>query len=365
MRLFKYTAFLFVLTLLTSCGGAKEEKKEAPIRPVQYFTVGVGDNADERAFTGTARSANEISLSFRSAGIITSVNVKVGQKVNKGDLIAKLDNIEANLAYQKSLSAVQSAKANLDKAKTDLNRLKGLYEKGSVSLTDYQGTKNAYQNSLSQYESAERNRDISKTQMEYGYIYAPKAGIIANTVGELNENVSPGHVFAVLNAGEQMKVEVGIPESVINKVNVGMKADVAFSALPGKILVGEVIEVPQILDRQASTYLVSVGITNGSKGIKAGMAAKATFNFAEHTHNSDTHQHLVVPIKAVGEDGNGNYVFLIDSEDGKIGTVKKQAIRIGEMTSSGFEIESGLTEGQKIATAGLSTLLEGQQVKLQ
>ena len=73
---------------------------------------------------------------------------------------------------------------------------------------------------------------------------------------------------------------------------------------------------------------------------------------------------IVVPIKAVGEDGEGNYVFLIETEDNKTGIVRKQTIKIGEITSNGFEVESGLEAGQLIATAGLQSLLDGQKVKL-
>ena len=72
----------------------------------------------------------------------------------------------------------------------------------------------------------------------------------------------------------------------------------------------------------------------------------------------------MIPAKSVGEDAQGNFVFLIEESSTQT-TVKKQAITVGKLTSNGFEILSGLSSGQKIATAGLQTLLNGQQVKLQ
>ena len=93
------------------------------------------------------------------------------------------------------------------------------------------------------------------------------------------------------------------------------------------------------------------------------MAANVTFNFGNGETVRDNI--LVVPIKAVGEDGNGNFVFIIDSDDGKTGLVKRQQVEIGQMTTAGFEIKSGLSQGQFIATAGLQTLLNGQKVRLQ
>lgn len=91
------------------------------------------------------------------------------------------------------------------------------------------------------------------------------------------------------------------------------------------------------------------------------MAANVTFDFSNHETNSTI---LVVPTHAVGEDSNGRFVFLVEG-DGNNATVKKQQVSIGNLTSEGFEVTSGLSSGQKIAVAGLQTLLDGQAVRLQ
>ncbi|MGI9549798.1 MAG: efflux RND transporter periplasmic adaptor subunit, partial [Aurantibacter sp.] len=99
--------------------------------------------------------------------------------------------------------------------------------------------------------------------------------------------------------------------------------------------------------------------------IKSGMAANVTFDFGNHETGV---KELVVPAHAVGEDSEGRFVFLVENDNGDgagNGVVKKQRITIGSLTSEGFEITSGLSAGQKIATAGLQTLLDGQEVRLQ
>ena len=113
----------------------------------------------------------------------------------------------------------------------------------------------------------------------------------------------------------------------------------------------------------AATFPVDIEILNPTADIRPGMAANVTFNFGNGESAQDNM--LVVPVKAVGEDGNGNFVFLIESDDSKTGVVKRQQVEIGQMTTDGFEIKSGLSQGQFIATAGLQTLLEGQKVRLQ
>lgn len=358
-----YTLLTVTTFVLLSCGG-KEETKEEVLRPVKYQVVGTSDVQRIRTFSGVAKAGDDINLSFRSGGIIIQVNVVKGQRVKKGQLIARLDNIEANLAYEKSVSELNSTESAMNTTKAELDRTKSLYEKNSVSLSDYEAAKNSYQNALAQYESAKRNKGIQQTQIDYGYIYAPKDGIIADTDGSVNENVQPGHTFAILNAGDQMKIEVGLPENVINQVQLAMETEISFSALEGKNLKGSVIEISPILVESAATFPVDIEIIDVTPDIRPGMAANVTFNFGSQVEQSDD-KPLTIPIKAVGEDGNGNFVFIIESEDGQTGQVKKQQIEIGQMTSNGFEIKSGLNEGQYIATAGLQTLLDGQKVRLQ
>ena len=214
-----------------------------------------------------------------------------------------------------------------------------------------------------QFESAKRNKSIQQTQVNYGYIYAPSDGIIANTDGAVNERVSAGHVYAILNAGDKMKIEVGLPENVINLARLGMKTEIIFTALGGKSFEGSIIEISPIVVDNAATFPVDIEILNPTADIRPGMAANVTFNFGNGETARDNM--LVVPVKAVGEDGNGNFVFLIESDDSKTGVVKRQQVEIGQMTTDGFEIKSGLSQGQFIATAGLQTLLEGQKVRLQ
>ncbi len=362
MKYFRHV-MLILLTIVAFNSCKEEEKKKAEVlRPVNYQIVGTSDAQKIRSFSGAARAGDEIELSFRSNGIITELNAKVGQKVKKGDLIAKLDNVQANLAYEQSVSALNSANSAMKTAKSAMDRVKSLYESGSQSLSDYEAAKNSYQAALDQYESAKRNKSIQQSQISYGYIYAPKDGTIASRPGTLNANVSAGQAIALLNAGEQINIMVGLPENVINKVQTGMEVDISLSSLEDTFK-GSVLEVSPVVDPNSSTYPIKIDIVTPTTAVKPGMAANVTFNFStgEET-NDDT---LVVPVKAVGEDGNGNFVFIIESEDGKTGTAKKQTIEVGELTSDGFKIKSGLNGGEKIATAGLQTLLDGQKVRLQ
>lgn len=361
----KYSVYTSLsILLLLSFGSCKEEaEKKEVLRPVRYEIVSKANAQKSRTFSGVASAGNEIELSFRNNGIISLLNAKVGQRVKRGDLLMKLDNVQAKLAYEQSVSALNSAKSAMNTAKSSLERSKALYEKGSYSLSDYEAAKNSFQSALDKFESAKRKLEIDQSQINYGYIYAPKAGVIAAVNTSLNETVSPGEVMAILNAGKEVNVVVGIPESVINNIAIGTTTEINFTSLDEGTFSGNVIEIAPIVDYESSTFPVKIDISNPSSTIKPGMVSSVKFTFGAAA--TDESNSLIIPVKAVGEDGDGNFVFLIESEDEKTGIAKKQIIRLGELTNSGFIVLEGISEGQKIATAGLQSLLDGQKVKLQ
>ncbi|WP_235010962.1 MULTISPECIES: efflux RND transporter periplasmic adaptor subunit [Aquimarina] len=356
----KIFTLIFISMLIYSCG--KEEKKEEKIvRPVKYQEVSFLGGEKVRTFSGTAQTDKIIDLSFRNTGIITQFDIKLGQKVKKGQLLAKLDNVQSRLAYEQSVSQLNSAASQMNTAKLSLNRVRSLYEKGSSSLSDFEAAKNSFKTAQESHESAKRGVDIQQEQILYGYLYAPEDGVIAAITSEIDENVSSGQAVAILNAGADMEITLGIPESVINRVKEEMEVTVNFTSIENKKFKAKVTEVSPAVDSNTATYPVRVTVINPTTDIKSGMAANVTFDFGEGETNTKI---LVVPANAVGEDSNGRFVFLIEEND-NTAKVKKQQITIGNLSGEGFEVVSGLLVGQKIATAGLQTLLDGQEVKLQ
>ncbi len=347
------------LVLFAGACGEKEPEIAPVLRPVEYAEVGYGGGERVRSFSGVAATEKSIELSFRSDGIISHLDARVGQRVRKGDLLAELDNVEARLALEQAVSSLNAAQSQMTTAKLAFERVRALYEKGSSSLGDFESAKDALRSAQAGFESAQRSVDIQEERVNYGYIHAPVSGTVASVMAELNETVSPGQTIAVLNAGRQVEISVGLPEGVINNVRRGMGVRVTVPSLSNQSFAGEVTEVSPSIDADAATYPVRVRVTDPSAGIRPGMAATVAFNLSGPQPSDGV---LVVPAKAVGEDGSGRFVFLIEDE-GEAAVVKKRHVQIGELTADGFEIREGLSAGQKIATAGLQTLLDGQRVQ--
>ena len=357
-RIFKVSS-LFIFCFLLSCG-ENEVKEEVVLRPVRYSEVGYVGGDKSRSFSGSAKTEKIINLSFRSSGIVTKLDMKLGQKVRKNDLLGTLDNVSARLNYESAIESKNSSESQMNTAKLALNRVRTLYEKGSSSLSDYEDAKNSYRTAVASFESSKRSVAIQQDQIRFGYLYAPEDGVIASVSAEVDENVSPGQTIGVLNAGSAIEISLGLPESVINAVKKDMKVRVSFTAIPEENFNAVVTEVAPAVDQNTSTYPVTVMVTDKDDRIKSGMAASVNFEFVSESLDKKT---MVVPANAVGEDGNGRFVFIIEESD-EMTTVNKQPITIGNLTPEGFEVVSGLQIGQKIATAGLQTLLDGQEVKL-
>lgn len=343
-----------------SCGNGNEKQIQERYRPVKFQEISYSGIGQVRSFNGTARSDKEINLSFRTSGILTVLNIANGQSVKKGDLLARIDNSEAQLSLEQTISALSSSRANLNTATSTLDRTRTLFEKGSASLSDYENAKSSYASAKANYESSKRSVEIQQKQVGYGIIYSPSNGVIAAKNVENNENVSAGQIIAVLNAGSFMEVSLGLPENVINRVEQGMEVTATFPALQGKEYQGVVNEVSPSISEGSATYPVRIKLPGETSEVKSGMAAHIKFKFAEMNNGES----LIVPISAVGEDSKGNFVFIIKKESENVGIIKKQHFKVGVLSPIGFEVKSGLKAGQIVATAGLQTLLDGQKVSL-
>ena len=356
LRLKKLLILIGILLFAVNCG--EEETEKEIIRPVKYSKVFTTGGASERTFTGTARVGIESDLSFKVGGTIDEINFKVGDEVTRGETLAKLNSTDYALKVNEAEAALTEAESQLLNARNNFNRTKQLYENNTASKSDLDKARSSYESASASVERLKNTLQLAKLQLGYTLLKAPDNGIIAISSSEVNENVQPGQTIAVLNIGKEMEVSLGLPENVINRVEEGMNVKVNFSAIPNKNFNGTVSEVSPSIDINSSTYPVKVLINDPTKNLKSGMAASVTFSFGKVS----TQELVIVPVSAVGEDSKGRFVFLIEGDD--IGIVKKQYIEIGDLTRDGFVVLAGLSVGQKVATAGLQTLLDGNKVKI-
>ena len=347
------------LILLAACS-----KQEAPVqesvRPVKYQKITFMGGSFGRSFSGTAIAGVETQLSFRVEGIVNRVNVKVGQKVQKGSLIATLDPSDYELGYEEADASVKNADAQEKQTKSNFERVAILYENQNTSLAEYESAKAQYESAKANEKAMKQRRKQAKSKLSYTRLYAPISGIVNNVFVEENEVVATGNNIVTLSSNDNLEVLVGIPESFITDISEGQQVEITFTSLPGNKFAGTVSEVSFALSSETAIYPVTVKMDEANAQVRPGMAADVTFNF----QGSEIEETLMVAPSAVGEDQNGNFVFVLEPQDQSQYQVRKTAVTIGNLTGDGFIVQEGLEENDLVAIAGLPSLLDGMTVSL-
>lgn len=369
----KYTSIIGLLIALLWLGCGQETAEQSSIiRPVRYGKVTTANEADQHTFSGTAQSAKIAKLSFRVPGTLRDVNVKVGQKVSRGQRIASIDAVDYSIQADQAQAQIKSAQTQVKNAQTQLTtsksnyeRIEKLYENNSLPLSDYEGARANYEGAQAQYnsavaqlQSAEKQAQSANNQVSYTRLQAPFSGIITNVTVEPNEMIPSGNPVAILEGEGNVEVVTGLPESFISRIKTGQKVSVQFSTLSDQEFSATVSEVA-FSAGSGTTYPVTVKLDKIDPQIRPGMAAAVTFFFGTGIGNGK----LIAPVKAIGEGPDGKFVFVLKS-DGENYKVHKTQIETGDLRGYFFEVNQGLSEGDLVATAGLKSLLDGMQVKL-
>lgn len=380
--------FLLIAIIFLSMCTQKEEEKMVRTRPVKHMVVQKSGVNDRHTFSGSAQSKEEAKLSFRVAGTISNIRVKVGDLIKKGQIIARIEPTDYKVSLQQALAQergaqatehssetqIKSAEANFIAVRSAYQRVTKLYENNSVSLSEFEQTKANYEAALanyeaakSQYEAAKYNttasqgsKNAAQNQVDYTRLIAPFNGVISQQLVEENELVNSGTPIVTLSSLGKPEVVVGVPEVLISKVKKGMKTFVSFSTLPGRSFEASVIEVGYS-PGSGSTYPVTTNLLSTDAAIRPGMPASVTFDFKLPTELS---QKLLVPAASVGEDSDGRFVFKLERTENGRAIARRQSVKVGKLRNQGFEIIQGLKEGDIIAAAGLNILLDGDEVRL-
>lgn len=358
----KYRALLsyifLLLIIVAACG--EEEQIEELIRPVRYQEVIFGGSGRLRIFTGTAKAGIESKLSFKVGGTIKSINVKLGDGVKRGQLIASLDATDYSVRVKEAEAGLKEAESQELNAKNNYDRSKALYESNSISKSELDAARARYESAKANVERMKSALQYARLQLSYTRLTAPIDGTIAEVPAEINENVNVGkHVVTITSEGET-EVEVFVPEVFISRIEVGTEVDIAFDAIRDKDFTGKVSEVGVSTGGYATTYPVKVNLDEEDPRIKPGMAAEVRFNFEV----TDDLNRIIVPLASVGEDDEGRYVFTVTPDSVGIGIANKVRVNVGELTGDGLEILEGLVDGDLVVTAGVTRIQNGQKVKL-
>ncbi|MCA9665536.1 MAG: efflux RND transporter periplasmic adaptor subunit [Myxococcales bacterium] len=341
--------------------GCRKKAKKLPkvIRPVRVHQVSFGGAASGSTFVGKTKASTESKLSFKVNGQVAKILVKVGDKVKKGQLIATLDDKDYRLQLRQAQAAYAQARAGARNAKRAYDRARKLYENRSVSIQDLDNARAAADSAKAQAAAQAQAVSLAASRVNYTKLKAPLAGEIALKSVNVNENVKAGQPVVALNAGAVPEVSFSVPESVISAIKQGAKCSVSISALSGVGKLDATITEVGVQSGGASTYPVTARLDKADARVKAGMTVEVQLAQAKTTG-----KRIVVPGASVMEDAKGRFAFIAKGKRGEQGQIERRAVKTGKLTPSGLVIESGLTPGDLVVTAGIRFVEPGMRVRI-
>ncbi|MET1054487.1 MAG: efflux RND transporter periplasmic adaptor subunit, partial [Pedobacter sp.] len=265
MKNLPYLSLLLCSALLYSCSSPVEPANTfADTIPVQIMPLQQQDNRAPMAVSGQFTTDDEVMLSFKTGGIISSLNVKEGDAIKRGQLLATLNPTEI-------IAQLQQAKLAVEKAQRDYQRTQNLYKDSVATLEQLQNSKTTLQQSQQQLNMASFNR-------QYSEIHAPQDGYILSKLANTGQQVTAGTAILKTNGTESGKWMLRVAVSDYEWAVLQLKdhAQIQTSSLPGQTFGGTVSRKSEGVDAATGTFSADISFTGKKPGaIAAGMFGKA------------------------------------------------------------------------------------------
>lgn len=369
---FRVLSGILVLGLaLTSAGcsaqAATEVVEEESYIPVEVQSAEAKTLVETAIFSGKVLSDHEVSVIPKMPGKVSAIAVKVGDKVQAGQVLFSMDTSDLQSSIDSATIGVRSAeinyqmtKDNVDTAKENLERQKALYEAGAISKVQLEGTE-------SQVASAEKSLELVEIQVEQaknGLAQAQKAiadmtvtAPVSGTISALNvvqgQMASQAMAAVTITQLNSLYVSLSVPENIVNTLKVGQEATVIINSAGEKEIKGTLTSLAPAAHVQTSLYPVKVTIDNPENRVKPGMFAKVEIPIQTKENVLAINSEAVV-LK------NGQYVVFVVEEER---AVAKEVVS-GLDTGAEVEILEGLQAGEQVIVKGQTLVEHGIKVKV-
>ena len=348
--------------LLCGCDNQSTTSEEGKkvLRPVKYQVVEKSMSGRTRTYSGTSKAGREANLSFKVGGTLQEIPVKVGDSIGNKTLIARLNRTSFELEVEKSRATLAQAEAENRNAGSKYQRVRELYENDNSSREDLDSARTSVESAKAQVRSAKKSLELALLDLGYTELRASEKCSVAEVFKEVNENVTAGEAIVAAVCGQVNEVEVKVPENLIASIKQGMPAKVRFDAIAGVGFTARVTEVG-VTSAGGATFPVTLIVKEKHSQLRSGLAAEVTFIFPIKTQGPPR---IYLPPVAVGQDRTGRFVFVLEpGDDPGEAIVHRRPVTVGELTSMGLEITSGVKPGNKVVTAGMSVIRDGLHVK--
>ncbi|MGV8923769.1 MAG: efflux RND transporter periplasmic adaptor subunit [Thermomonas sp.] len=292
------------------------------------------------SYNGTAalEARGEAQVVAKTSGIALQVFAEVGQHVNAGQALVRIDADRATLQVAQSDAQVRKLQANFARAQQ-------LASQKMVSANDLDTLRY-------DLENARASNRLARLELSYTTVKAPISGVIAD------RSIKPGNLVQIntpimrIVDNSRLEATLNAPEREIETLKTGQAVQLVVDALPGKTFEGRIDRVSPVVDAGSGTFRVVCAFEGGGL-LQPGMFARIRINYDQRANA------LVIPRNALLEDGSEPAVFTVRAEK-----ASRVALKLGNIDGEWVEVLGGLKEGEPVVVAGKSALREGSVVQV-
>jgi len=309
--------------------------------------------------TGTVTSAKVARLSTEVSGRVASVEVDVGDSVNKGDILLQLDSEIEQLTLDSALAATAQTRAELADARRRYKDGERLKKQNSISDNAIRLLQAEVEIDAAALRRQQAEQQRQQARVDRHTLKAPFSGVISERSAETGEWIQPGNAVMTLVAVDSLRIEFRVPQEFYPRIDEHSRVTVSLDAIPGRAFAGKIHAVVPVSDPSARTFLMQVTLDMADIKMTPGMSVRGLL----HLHTRE--QAIVISRDALLRYPDGRITVWIVRPKGEQSTVSEQAVKIGHGFDGKIVILEGLNAGDVVVVEGNEALQDGQQIRIQ
>jgi membrane fusion protein (multidrug efflux system) len=349
----------FIILLLAALFNHANAKSPQPVPKVLVSIAEQTALIEEIPVSGTVISPRVSELALEVSGIISSVAVDVGDNIQLGDDLLRLDAELHKLSLAVSRAASEQAREQMADTRRRLSDLQSLAKKHSVSENELQSLAAQVRIDSAALEGFLAEHKRQQALLRRHTLAAPFAGVISHKYVEKGEWVQPGKAVFRLVDTNNLRLDFQVPQSVFSKLDQVTEVTVTLDSLPQQNYRGQIEAVVPVSNPDSRSFMIRVALNNTQVSMAPGMSASAVLRLQHGT------QGIVVPRDALLRYPDGRVTVWVLKQQGNEMTVEEQQVQTGLSFDSKITITGGLQGGEQVVVQGNEALRDGQPVSVQ
>ncbi len=349
-------AFMGLLMAGPMLAGCRDEAKDEPpvIRPVRTVTVEQRKLGDSVSLTGHVEAENQVSFAFRLGGRMIERLANVGDPVEPGKILARMDPQNEISALRTAQATLVAAEGQLVKTSNAFARQETLLRQGFTTRAQYDAAQQAMRAAQSQVDSSQAQLENAEDRVGFTELYADAAGTVTAVGAEPGEVVQAGQMVLQVARQDGRDAIFDVPAQLLRQAHDTAIVEVALTDDPTVKATGRVREVAPQADPTTRTFRVRVGLSDTPAAMRLGSTVTGRVTV-------DSSPEIAIPATALTKFNSQPAVWIVDQDKKTVSTRNVEVVRFDPAT---VIISQGLTPGEVVVTAGVQALHDGQEVRL-